>query len=66
MNDQEITDWIREGLESVLDIASDEEEIKAIQGIRTFEEAMVLTNNKGLVITMVDGTEFQVSVIRSK
>ena len=37
-----------------------------IEAIRTFEESMLLTNDKGLVIHMSTGEEFQVTVVRSK
>ena len=32
----------------------------------TFEEAGVLTLNRGLVVGMRDGAEFQVSIVRSR
>jgi hypothetical protein len=32
---------------------------------RTFEEAVILTSNKGLVVTM-NGCEFQVTIVQSK
>lgn len=33
--------------------------------IRTFAEAMVLTNNRGLVVTMPNGQEFQLTIVES-
>jgi len=33
---------------------------------RTFEDAGVMTNNKGLVITLPDGTEYQLTIVRSR
>ena len=33
---------------------------------RTFEESMILTNNKGLVIHLEDGQEFQLTIVKSK
>lgn len=32
---------------------------------RTFEEAGLLTGNSGLVVQLADGSEFQVTVVRS-
>ena len=32
---------------------------------RTFEDAGVMTYNKGLVITTPDGSEFQLTIVRS-
>ncbi len=34
--------------------------------VRTFEDAGVLTQNKGLVLYMADGSEFQLRLVRSK
>jgi len=33
---------------------------------RTFEDAGVMTYNKGLVITLPDGTEYQLNIVRSR
>jgi hypothetical protein len=35
-------------------------------GVRSFQEAGVLTTNQGFVIRLPNGMEFQVSVIRSR
>jgi len=40
--------------------------IEEIRSIRTFEDAGVMTYNKGLVIRYDDGTEFQVTIVQSK
>ncbi|MBI5725043.1 MAG: hypothetical protein HZA50_13865 [Planctomycetes bacterium] len=37
-----------------------------IHRISTFEEVGMLTTNKGLVLTMDDGTEFQITIVKSK
>ena len=34
--------------------------------VNTFEEAGVLTYDKGLVIALPDGTEFQLTIVRSR
>lgn len=34
--------------------------------VETFEEAGVMTNNKGLVITTASGKQFQLNIVRSK
>jgi len=34
--------------------------------VRTFEDAGVMTYNKGLVITLPDGTEYQLTIVRSR
>lgn len=37
-----------------------------VDGASTFEEAGVLTRNAGLVVRMMDGTEFQVTIVKSR
>jgi hypothetical protein len=56
MEDTEMQDTLREALE----------EADNVRRIETFEEAGVLTRNAGLVIRMTDGSEFQVTVVRSR
>ena len=34
--------------------------------VRTFAEAGIMTYNKGLVIEMPDGTEFQLTIVQSR
>ena len=34
--------------------------------VTTFEQAGILTNNKGLVIQYADGSEFQITIVKSK
>ena len=42
------------------------EELEAIDSIQTFEEAGVLTMNKGIVLRMKDHREFQVTIVQSR
>ena len=41
------------------------EELSGVEMVRTFEEAGILTDDKGLVLRMKDGSEFQITVVRS-
>ena len=59
LTEQKIQDYLVE----VLDWASNEDGMVKI--IDTFEELEILTNNKGLVITMQDGSKFQLVIIKS-
>ena len=34
--------------------------------VRTFEEAGVMTYNRGLVISLPDGSEFQLTIVQSR
>lgn len=36
------------------------------RGITTFEDAGVMTRNKGVVLRMEDGSEFQITIVRSR
>jgi len=42
------------------------EEFEGIDSIQSFEEAGILTNNKGLVIRMKDQREFQITIVQSR
>lgn len=53
-----------EYLDETLQWASNEDGM--ILGSSTFEDVGMLTYNKGLVIRLVDGTEFQVTVVKTK
>ena len=37
-----------------------------IDSVRTFEECMLLTRNRGLVIKTPDGSEFHLTIVKSK
>ena len=39
---------------------------RAITCVDTYDEAGVLTNNAGLVVELTDGSEFQITIVRSK
>ena len=42
------------------------EDLEGVDSIKTFEEAGVLTMNKGLVLRMKDRREFQVTIVQSR
>lgn len=42
------------------------EESGMILGSTTFEDVGMMTRNEGLVVRMKDGTEFQVTVVKSR
>ncbi len=43
-----------------------ENEELEINNVRTFEEAGMLTRDAGLIIKLLDGSEFQVSIVRRR
>jgi len=44
----------------------DQEMVPEVASVRTFEEAGVLTGNRGVVVSCTDGSEFQVTIIQSR
>ena len=37
-----------------------------VRGVATFEEAGMLTKNRGLVVKMDDGAEYQITIVQSR
>jgi hypothetical protein len=37
-----------------------------VRSVETFKDAGVLTNNAGITLRMMDGSEFQITIVRSK
>jgi hypothetical protein len=62
MNEFEMQEFIKECLELGDELEGDPK----IKRIRPFYEAHLLTTNKGLVLTMLDGSEFHVTIVQSK
>lgn len=40
--------------------------MEGVDSVSTFQDAGVLTRNKGLVVEMLDGSEYQVTIVKSK
>lgn len=62
MTEQEFQDYLAE----LVAIGEDYGTLPEIRNWRTFEEAAILTNNKGLVVYMADGSEFRITIVRSR
>ncbi len=67
--DETITeDTMQEGLRELIETSCEDsfgigwEEAQ----VRTFEQAGIMTYNKGLVITLPDGSEFQLTIVQSR
>jgi len=56
MNEQIFEGFLRE-------LLGEQDEIRSIM---TFEEAGLLTNDKGLVVRTSDGSEFQITIVQSR
>ena len=48
------------------DLLQNEEEAPDIRRVQTFEEAGLLTNNRGLVVRTSDGREFEITIVQSR
>lgn len=68
MSEYEFTDeTMQNGLKALIMGDYDPEEINwENMRVNTFEEEGVMTYDKGLVITLPDGSEYQISIIRSR
>ena len=60
MNEKEFVEY----LDEALSWASNEDGM--INGSDTFQDVGMMTRNKGLVVRMKDGTEFQITVVKSR
>jgi hypothetical protein len=49
--------------ECIADALYENDEIKLT---KTFEEVGMLTNNAGLVVRTIDGSEFQITIVKSR
>ena len=68
-NETQVTeDTLQDGLMELISEAADDsfgigwEDAR----VRTFEDAGVMTYNKGLVISLPDGSEFQLTIVQSR
>ena len=52
--------------ELLTDYLLDGEDGAIVHTVESFTEAMVLTINEGMVIRMEDGSEFQVTIVKSR
>ncbi len=73
MNETELQDTLRTLLQELSYMDTDDLdhfdipcELAEIERIRTFDEAGVLTQDAGLVITTADGSEFQLTIVQSR
>ena len=74
MNARELQDLLRDLIEELIfarDDADDPladlaERTEGIRQIATYDDVGMMTTDKGFVVECDDGTEFQVSIVRSK
>ena len=66
MNERDFIELLTEAMELLIEEERLDCEVPRIKSYRTYEEAMLLTMDKGLVVTTKDGDEFQLRVVQSK
>jgi hypothetical protein len=68
MNEREIVEHLRLLLDQSSEARKEDDWPEEMLGNSTssFEEAGVMTDNAGLVLRLEDGSEFQVTVVRSR
>jgi hypothetical protein len=60
------TEDLAYALVAVLDDVDPDSELAEIQSVVTFRDAGVMSSNDGLVVSLVDGSEFQLQIVRSR
>ena len=65
MNEKGFTECLKAILDDGLDV-NESFDPDGIRSVATFDDAGVLTMNKGLVVTMDDGAEFQLTIVQSR
>ena len=67
MSEQEFESALRELIEERFYEVDDDRRPRKRAFVTTFEESALLTRNRGLVVTLADGSSFQLTIIeRSK
>jgi hypothetical protein len=66
MNEKELQDMLGWLLINGSDDADAEPLVNALDGVSTFDDAGVMTLNKGLVLYLDDGQEYQLTIVKSR
>jgi len=76
MNDETIQNRLRDLLDELIDAHLEDDEndpvaelavcTEGFRSVRTFADAHLLTSDKGLVVECDDGTEYQITIVRSR
>ena len=57
---------ISDALEAADERARDDGDEETIRSLVTFDDAGLMTSNSGLVVRIADGSEYQITVVRSR
>ena len=63
MSEQEFQDALREVIEERFYEIDDDQRPSQRAFVTTFAEAGVLTNNRGLIVTLADGSSFHLAIV---
>ena len=76
MTEQRFQDYLYMLLQAIADTAPTDEdgellwpalkESDDIQNVRSFADDQVLTSNKGVTVRLADGTEYQLTIVKSR
>ena len=64
MTEEQMQEWLAE----TIDMRNSDEDYDLVENTRilSFEEAGLLTRNKGLVLRTPEGDEFQITIVKSR
>lgn len=63
MNERQFQDWLAEACMDYSEEADNDE--ATVKRVASYDDVGMLTKNKGLVVKMKDGAEFQVCIVQS-
>jgi len=73
MTERELQDALQALTQELIERQDDEDEgsdladyLAGIDAVATFDDVGLLTGNKGVVLTFADGSEFQLTIVRSR
>ena len=71
LGEKGMEDWLKEAIQEFVDDDDDvmylgESEVPVASRVDTFDDAGILTMNKGLLVELENGEEFQITIIQSR
>ena len=71
LGEKGMEDWLKEAIQEFVDDDDDvmylgESEVPVASRVDTFDDAGILTMNKGLIVELENGEEFQITIVQSR
>lgn len=66
MTEHAMETWLQGVIESAADAPEGESHEIQAERVTPFEEAGLLTRNRGLLVRLSDGSEFQITIVKSR